>query len=608
MRNPTRLALLALALPLAHAVAQVTPAQFDARYAAISATKGADAARLKKLLALDWEYSNVTFPENATFNGYPGQDDRWSDNSLAANARYSKELQRPLRAIRTIDRDKLSATDQLNYDLFLRQSELNVEGTKFPSELLAVSQQGGPQQYIVSVLFNMPHATVADYENIVKRLESAPALFAQTRELLDKGLADKVTPPAVTLRDVPKQVDGLLASDPMASPLLANFKEMPATISPEERDRLTSRAVEAYRALEPVLRDFRDYLSNTYIPGARTSIGMSELPNGRAWYAYNAKVQTTTGMSPKDIHALGLREVARIRTSMDSLIGVVGFKGDFQAFVQFLRTDPQFYFTDSASLVRAYRDIVKRIDPELPRLFGKLPRLTYGVTTIPANSAPSATTAYYQQGAPDIGRSGNYYVNTWKLDARPKWEMEALSMHEAVPGHHLQIALAQELEGVPEFRRYGGTTAFVEGWALYAESLGPEIGMYKDPYSKFGQLTYEMWRAIRLVLDTGLHEYGWSRDSAIAYFKANSAKTETDIVNEVDRYINTPGQALAYKIGQLRIRGLRTEAERSLGAKFDERAFHDVVLGGGAVPLDVLEKRVREWVGRTKRATARPSP
>ncbi|MDB4905264.1 MAG: hypothetical protein JWO05_48 [Gemmatimonadetes bacterium] len=601
MRILRCLAVLALALPIARAVAQDTPAQFDARYAAITAAKGADAARLKKLLALDWEYLNVTFPENATYNGYPGQDDRWSDNSLAAFERYNKEMLRPLRAIRSIDRDKLSAGDQLNYDLFLRQSQLNVEGTKFPSELLAVSQEGGPQQYVVNLFLASPHSTVADYENLLKRLESAPAVFTQTRELLEKGLADKVTPPAVTLRDVPRQVDDLLTSDPMASPLLLDFRHMPEGMSQEDRDRLTSRAVSAFHALEPALHDFRDYLANTYIPGARESIGMSELPNGKAWYAYKAKVQTTTGMTPKEIHALGLKEVARIRTSMDSLISAVGFHGDFQAFVHFLRTDPQFFFTDSASLVRAYRDIVKRIDPELPRIFGKLPRLTYGVATIPSSSAPSVTTAYYQQGAPDVGRAGTYFVNTYKLDARPKWEMEALSMHESVPGHHLQIALAQELEGVPEFRRYGGTTAFIEGWGLYAESLGGEIGLYTDPYSRFGQMTYEMWRAIRLVLDTGLHEYGWSRDSAIAYFKANSAKTETDIVNEVDRYINDPGQALAYKIGQLRIRGLRTEAEKSLGAKFDERAFHDVVLGGGAVPLDVLEKRVREWVGRTKR-------
>jgi uncharacterized protein (DUF885 family) len=289
--------------------------------------------------------------------------------------------------------------------------------------------------------------------------------------------------------------------------------------------------------------------------------------------------------------------VRRIRTSMDSLIRATGFQGDFSAFVNFLRTDPRFFHQDSASLVQASRDIAKRIDPGLVKLFGRLPRLPYGVTTIPSFMARSQTTAYYQRGSLEAGRPGMYFVNTYDLKSRPKWEMEALSLHEAVPGHHLQIALAQEMEGLPKFRQYAGYTVFVEGWALYAEILGPELGMYQDPYSKFGQLTYEIWRAIRLVLDTGIHSMGWTRDQAIAYFRDNSAKTEHDIAQEVDRYIVWPGQALAYKLGELKIRELRRESERVLGERFDVRRFHDEVLRHGAVPLDILERNVREWIG-----------
>ena len=363
------------------------------------------------------------------------------------------------------------------------------------------------------------------------------------------------------------------------------------------QQRLRLAALAAYRdSVAPAFRKLSTFLRDEYVPGARTTTGIRDLPNGMAWYQVRARASTTTDLPPEQIHAIGLAEVKRIRAAMDSVIAASGFNGSFAEFVQFLRTDPRFYWTSADDLIHASRELMKRIDPELTRLFGTLPRLPYGVAPIPSYSERSQTTAYYQPGSPLAHRAGTYFVNTYNLPARPKWEMEALSLHEAVPGHHLQIALAQELEGVPEFRRFGGYTAFVEGWGLYSESLGEELGLYTDPYSRFGQLTYEMWRAIRLVIDTGIHTMGWTREQAIDYFKANTAKTEHDITVEVDRYIVWPGQALAYKIGELKIKELRAYAARTLGDRFDVRAFHDHVLGAGAVPLDVLDARIHAWV------------
>jgi uncharacterized protein (DUF885 family) len=350
----------------------------------------------------------------------------------------------------------------------------------------------------------------------------------------------------------------------------------------------------------PAFTKLHEYLVKTYLPGARESIGLGALPDGQAWYAYNARMRTTTTLTPQQIHEIGLSEVKRIRAEMDKVISQTGFKGSFAEFTKFVRTDPQFYYTNADALLTGYRDIAKRIDPELPRLFGKLPRLTYGVKPIPDYAAKSQTSAYYQPGSPAAGRAGNFFANTYALDTRAKWEMECLTLHESVPGHHLQISLAQEMEDAPEFRKHGSYTAFIEGWGLYSESLGDEIGLYKDPYSKYGQLTFEMWRAIRLVVDTGIHSLGWTRQQAIDYFLANTSKSEHEVAVEVDRYIVWPGQALAYKIGQMKIRELRDYATKELGKKFDVRKFHDQVLGNGALPLDVLEARIKEWVKQQK--------
>ena len=588
-------ALSLLAGPLAAQRADTT--DWHIRYTALAAQSALpDSVRLHRLFDLDWDRSNIESPEGATFNGYPGQNDRWTDMSPTAIARRKAEADDPLLVLATIRRNALDSADQLNYDLFRYNGEMSVQGNRFPTEYLAISQMGGPQ-YLADVLTLAPAATPTDYRDLLARLHALPTVVDQTIALLRRGVAAGVTQPRVVLRAVPDQITALVPDSALASPLLEPFTRVPAGFSAALRDSLRAAAVADYQSrVRPAYQTLRDYLVRDYIPHARQSIAADSLPDGAAWYAYDVRRETTTDRTPAQIHQLGLAEVARIRHEMDSLIAATGFHGSFQDFTTFLRTDPRFFYTDSASLVRAYRDIAKRIDPQLAHLFGTLPRLPYGVTTIPSYAAPSQTTAYYQPGAPDVGRPGWYYVNTYKLDTRPTWEMEALTAHESVPGHHLQIALAQELPHVPAFRRYGGYTAFVEGWALYSEGLGPELGLYRDPYSKFGQLTYEMWRAVRLVLDTGIHSMGWNRQQAIDYFEANSAKTQNDITVEVDRYITWPGQALAYKSGELKIRELRSWAEAQLGPRFDIRQFHDVVLGAGALPLGLLDTRVHDWV------------
>jgi len=556
-----------------------------------------DSARLHQLFAQRWEYTMREYPEFATSVGYPGQNARWTDNSLETIARRNRELNDPLNVLRTIDRAKLGPTDQLNYDLFRRNLTDAVEESRFPGELMAITQLDGVQQDVPSTIAKMPAGTVRNYEDILARLRAVPVLVNQTIVLLQRGLASGITPPRITLRDVPSQAQDLVVDDPLTSPLLSAFSHFPAGVPAPDQQRLRAAALAAYRdSVAPAFRKLSTFLRDRYVPGARTTTGIRDLSNGMAWYQVRARASTTTDLTPEQIHAIGLAEVKRIRAAMDSVIAASGFKGSFAEFVQFLRTDPRFYWTTADDLIHASRELMKRIDPELTRLFGALPRLPYGVSPIPSYSERSQTTAYYQPGSPLAHRAGTYFVNTYNLPARPKWEMEALSLHEAVPGHHLQIALAQELEGVPEFRRFGGYTAFVEGWGLYSESLGEELGLYTDPYSRFGQLTYEMWRAIRLVIDTGIHTMGWTREQAIDYFKANAAKTEHDITVEVDRYIVWPGQALAYKIGELKIKELRAYSARTLGDRFDVRAFHDQVLGAGAVPLDVLDARIHAWV------------
>ncbi|PYS55287.1 MAG: DUF885 domain-containing protein, partial [Acidobacteria bacterium] len=537
---------------------------------------------LRNQLEEDWKYWMTQYPEVATSVGYPGQNMRWTDYSRPAIDARAEHLKKSFQSLSTIDRTPLAAEDQINYDLYRDLLETAIQGLDFHNDalpirgviphnlLMPMNQLEGIQQDIARTFATMPAETREDYENIVLRLERIGPLVDQTIALMEEGIAAGMTPPRATFRNVPDQVKAQIFEDPLKSPMLEAFTKTLGPIAETERASLTGRAMAAYRqVVVPAFTKLHDFLVSRYLPACRETTDVRALPNGASMYAYNVKWHTTLDKTPEEIHEIGLSEVKRLRAEMDKVITDSGFKGNYEDFKKFMRTSPQFYFKDASSLLAAYRDIAKRADPELARLFGRLPQTPYGVKPVPDAIAPSQTTAYYDPGSFVAGRPAYMFANTYKLEARPKWEMEALTMHEAVPGHHIQISLAQEIEGLPEFRKNSSYTAFVEGWGLYAESLGEEMGFYQDPYSKFGRLTYEMWRAVRLVVDTGLHSMGWTRDQAIDFFRANAAKTDQDITVEIDRYIVWPAQALGYKIGQLKIRELRSNAERQLGSRFD---------------------------------------
>lgn len=566
-----------------------------------SETGLSDSERFEEIVDMTYEYTMLSFPEFATYLGDPRGQDRWSDRSEATTLQRQQDEKTLLAALENINRDALTETEQVNYDLLYNRQKLEIEGHQFPGEMMPINQMGGVQQNIAQMMAIIQPKNAQDYANMISRLDKTPEVVDQTIAWMRKGMAAGITPPAITLRDVPQQIRNQLVDEPDQSPLLAAFMKFPANVDSLQQATLKKQAEAAYsEKVAPAFEKLLAFMENEYLPAARESIAMRDLPNGEAWYAYNVKQSTTTDLTPEQIHQIGLDEVKRIRGEMESVIESSGFEGSFEEFLVFLRTDPQFYHETKEGLLREYRDIAKRADPELMKLFGKLPRTPYGVIPVPTYAEKSQTTAYYQPGSVKAGRPGNFFANTYALDTRPRWEMEALTLHEAVPGHHLQIALQDELEDVPWFRRAGGYTAFVEGWGLYSESLGVEMGFYTDPYSKFGQLTYEMWRAIRLVVDTGMHHLGWSRQQAIEYFMQNAGKQEHDVTVEVDRYIVWPGQALAYKIGELKIKELRAYATDELGEEFDIREFHDEVLGRGSVPLSVLDANIRAWVGAKK--------
>ncbi|RMH39860.1 MAG: DUF885 domain-containing protein, partial [Gammaproteobacteria bacterium] len=495
-----------------------------------------------------------------------------------------------------LDEEARQSANLLRYEMLRR---LNL--MQFPEQWLPMNQMSGPQREMPAILRDMPRTDRSAYEHILARLSAMPAALDAYQKQMESGMKHGVQPPKPALIDLPRQIRALIPDDPWQSPLLEPFRSFPASIPPAEADKLRTRALRIFvTQVRPAWQRMFDFVQKEYLPKAPIDIAFSHLPNGKAWYQARVRWHTTLDLSPEAIHQIGLDEVARIRAEMEKIKTQVGFDGPLEAFFDFLRTNPKFFYKKEADLVAGYRAICQKIDRQLPRLFGRLPKLPYEIKVIPANEAKAQTTAYYSPGSIKLNRPGVYFVNTYALNTRPKWEMTALSLHEAVPGHHFQIALAEELENLPKFRRYAGYTAFVEGWALYAEQLGYDMGLYQDPYDQFGQLAYDMWRAIRLVVDTGMHSMGWSRQKAIDYFLANAPKTVHDVTVEVDRYLAWPGQALAYKIGQLKILELRQKARAQLGERFDIRAFHDEVLKHGAVPLAVLEANVMRWIADMK--------
>jgi len=552
--------------------------------------------RLEALFDVDWEWTLDEYPELGTLVGEPGHDDRWTDQSLEAIERRKGDVAALVDAVRSFDRDALDDGGRLNLDLFARHSEEALETTRFKDEYLAISPMTGPQVQATQVLEAMQARTREKVDALLARLEGLPTVLDQTVDLLRAGIEAGITMPKAVMVGVDDQIRAHVTDDPEQGPEYGPFARIPSDVADADASREQARALIASE-VTPAFGRLLSFVTDEYVPACRDSIGMSDLPDGEAWYAFRARHFTTTDLTPREIHQIGLDEVERIRAAMDEAMRAASFEGTFAEFTAFLRTDPRFYFERAEDLLAAYRDIGKRAYPELIKLFGTLPRLPYAVEPTPAYMEARAPAAYYLPGSAEAGRAGVFFANTYDLPSRPRWEMEALCLHEAVPGHHLQIALAQERDELPMFRRHGGFTAYIEGWGLYAESLGDEMGFYTDPHGKFGQLTFEIWRAIRLVVDTGMHALGWSRQQAIDFFESNTGKPLHDIVVEVDRYIAWPGQALAYKIGELKFKALRARATEALGDAFDVRAFHDECLRHGAVPLDVLERRIEEWIG-----------
>lgn len=562
-----------------------------------SAASLADAtADFTALLDEHWEWRLASSPVQASMLGDRRYNDQWTDQSLDAIQLRHNKSREFLRRTYAIERSALSADDQLNYELFRRQLQDEVDEHQFRDYLMPFFHRGGVQN-LENLTNRLRLTTVQDYDDWITRLSKIGVVIEQTMAIAEEGRKSGYMPPRILMQRIPDQLAVQVVDYAAESPYFKAFENMPESFSATDRERLRAAATDAIEdTVLPAYKKLDRYFNKKYLPATRESIGQSVLPNGKAWYEHLTRSFTTTRMTPDEIHRIGLTEVKRIRDEMAGVIAEIEFKGSFQDFLVFLRTDPQFYFDNPDDLYQAYLATSKRIDPELVNLFGTLPRMPYGVKPIPDSIAPDTTTAYYSPPAADGSRAGIYWVNLYKPEVRPKYEIEVLSVHEAMPGHHLQIALQQEFGDMPEFRRFSGFTAFIEGWGLYSERLGYDLGLYEDPYSRFGQLTYDMWRAVRLVVDTGIHYKGWTRQQAIDFFKDNAAKTEHDIVNEIDRYISMPGQALAYKIGQLKMLTLRERAERQLGEDFDIRAFHDELLGAGALPLDLLEQRMDTWL------------
>ena len=563
--------------------------------------------RLEALFDEDWEFTLREDPLFATDVGDARYNDRLGSALPEDFDRRAAHTREVIEKLAAIDRGSLGPAALVNYDIFERQKRYDLAEYEFGDYLQPITNRTGFHISFPELAQNVPLQTVEDYENYVARLAAFRAFTDQHIALMREGMRRGLVLPRVVLAGWEGTVEPHVVDDPTESLLHDAFEKFPEGVSAEERARLTEAGKKAIaEAVVPAYEALRAFLRDEYLPAARETVGASALPRGAEFYAHRVRRFTTLeDRTPEIVHRTGLEEVARIRAEMDAAITSTGFEGSFAEFVEFLRTDDRFYAETPEELMAEVALVLKKMDGQLPSLFKTIPRMPYGIKPIPDFIAPKTTTAYYQGPAGDGTRAGFYFVNTFNLRARPLYEIEALSFHEAVPGHHLQIARAQELGELPDFRRYSGFTAFVEGWALYAERLGLETGFYQDPYRDFGRLTYEMWRATRLVVDTGLHAKGWSRQQAIDYMAENTALSLHNIEAEVDRYIAWPGQALAYKTGELEIRRLRAEAEEALGDRFDLREFHDVVLGSGAVPLTVLRANVASWIAARRAAATR---
>jgi len=565
------------------------------------AASAAESAKLAALLDQYFEESLLLNPILATSIGDPRYNDRFEVTiSPEWRARAEKLDRDYLARIQTIDPGQLQGQDLLSYEIFKTARERDIEGYRFPSYLLPLNQFYSAPNFFAQLGSGQgiqPFKTVKDYEDFLKRADGFVAWTDQAIINMREGVAKGYTQPRILMERVLPQLQAQIVDKPEDSLFWGPVRNMPTDFSQADRERLTA----AYSAMIstkilPSYRRLHDFVRDEYLPKCRTSVGLDALPDGKAWYAYNIKDITTTQLSPDEIHEIGLAEVARIHGEMRRVMEQVGFEGDLKAFLDYLQVDPKFFWNTREELIQGYVDIKNEVDPRLPRLFEILPKADYEIRAVEPFREKSAAGGQYMAASEDGSRPGVFYANAYDLKARPKWAMEALSLHEGNPGHHFQITIQREQKNLPKFRRFGGYTAYSEGWGLYAESLGKELGMYEDPYQYVGMLEAELWRAIRLVVDTGLHSKGWTREDVLDYMDMNSSAAEARRVSEAERYIAIPGQATAYKIGQLRIRALRNFAQQELGDKFDVRKFHTAVLADGALPLDVLELKINRWI------------
>jgi len=541
-------------------------------------------------------------PTDATDIGDHRHDDRLEISPSPAHESARRELERrALEDVRALDPGRLDEEGRLTREMFIYNRERELERMSFPGRLLPIDQfNGGMTAYLAMYGDGsgaQPFETVADYERWLARARHFPEWVDAAIAAMREGMARGVVHPRVTMAKVVPQLESLLSADPEQSVFWGPIDRMPPEWPAADRARLTAAFVQLIeRDLNPGYRRLRDFIRDEYLPACRRSVGWSALPNGATWYASEVRRHTTTRMTPAEIHAVGLAEVARIRAGMEEVMRHVGFKGTLGEFFRYVQDEPAFYFQKPADLLAGYRRLKQQIDAELPRLFDLRPKADYEIREVEAFRAASAAGGYYKGASADGTRPGIFYVNTYNLKAQPIYGMETLSLHEASPGHHFQVSIQQELTELPRFRRFEGNVAYDEGWALYSESLGRELGLFTDPMQWYGRLSDEMLRAMRLVVDTGLHAEGWSRERAIAYMRENSSLAESDIEAEVERYIVWPGQALGYKIGDLRIQALRRRAAAALGPHFDAREFHTQVLEDGALPMDVLEAKIGRWI------------